>query len=252
MIGRGGWLRVPEETLRAAGIGERAAVRLGQGRGRAPSGRRARRASVERARDTRGPAWSASSRPAASRADTAPRRRSSELDATFAPGTLTAVTGPSGSGQVDAARAARGARHARTKERSSSTAVALSALDRDERAAFRAATHRRRRPDTGPLGRADARRERRARARPARPGRPRRTRAGARGARGRRARRPRRAVPSTGSRPASESGSPLARAIAGRPSGARRRRADGTPRQRHDARDRRPPRGPRARSTGRP
>ena len=31
MIGRGGWLRVPEETLRAAGIGERAVVRLGRG-----------------------------------------------------------------------------------------------------------------------------------------------------------------------------------------------------------------------------
>ena len=31
VIGRGGWLRVPEETLRAAGIGERAAVRLGRG-----------------------------------------------------------------------------------------------------------------------------------------------------------------------------------------------------------------------------
>ena len=31
MIGRGGWLHVPEETLRAAGIGERAVVRLGPG-----------------------------------------------------------------------------------------------------------------------------------------------------------------------------------------------------------------------------
>ena len=31
VIGRGGWLHVPEETLRAAGIGERAAVRLAPG-----------------------------------------------------------------------------------------------------------------------------------------------------------------------------------------------------------------------------
>ena len=38
----------------------------------------------------------------------------------------------------------------------------------------------------------------------------------------------------------------LARAIAGRPAVARRRRADGAARQRHDARDRRPARGPRA------
>jgi ABC-type lipoprotein export system ATPase subunit len=97
VVGRGGWLHVPEETLRAAGIGERAVVRLGhrvvelRPAGSGPS--------VEQ--PAVAPATDAG---AVVEARGVTRRYGREvalerLDATFSPGTLTVVTGPSGSGK---------------------------------------------------------------------------------------------------------------------------------------------------------
>ena len=97
VIGRGGWLHVPEESLREAGIGDRAVVRVrpgvvelrptdaaapADGRRTAtagpPGGRRGAR------REPRG---------------SGRRSRSSISTAVFRPGMLNAVTGPSGPGK---------------------------------------------------------------------------------------------------------------------------------------------------------
>jgi ABC-type lipoprotein export system ATPase subunit len=97
VVGRGGWLHVPEETLRAAGIGERAVVRLGHGVVElrpAGSGPSVEQPAVAPATDAG----------AVVEARGVTRRYGREvalerLDATFSPGTLTVVTGPSGSGK---------------------------------------------------------------------------------------------------------------------------------------------------------
>jgi len=97
VIGRGGWLRVPEDALRAAGIGDRATVRLGEGfvelrpAGVGPT-----------APDVQPSVRSATGTTVQARGVT--RRYGNALalaplDATFEPGTLTVVTGPSGSGK---------------------------------------------------------------------------------------------------------------------------------------------------------
>jgi len=98
VVGTGGWLRIPEETLRAAGIHDRARIVLGDGSvGLHPVAGRDGAAvepalSLEGARgevlDVRG----------------ATRRYGSQialdaLDVTFLPGELTVVVGPSGSGK---------------------------------------------------------------------------------------------------------------------------------------------------------
>ena len=98
VVGTGGWLRIPEETLRAAGIHDRARIVLGDGSvGLHPVVGRDGAAvepavSLEGARgellDVRG----------------ATRRYGSQialdaLDVTFLPGELTVVVGPSGSGK---------------------------------------------------------------------------------------------------------------------------------------------------------
>ena len=62
MVGRGGWLRLPQEFLERAGIGTRAAASLEDGRIVVSRGRRRRRAGLRR-RD-------AGSRAAASRRET--------------------------------------------------------------------------------------------------------------------------------------------------------------------------------------
>ncbi|HEX3291792.1 MAG TPA: ATP-binding cassette domain-containing protein [Gaiella sp.] len=134
VIGRGGWLHVPEETLRAAGIGERAVVRLGLGVVELrPAGDGAR---PERAPEA--PATAAGSRIEArgvSRRfglETALER----VDATFEPGTLTVVTGPSGSGKSTLLALLAGLD---TPDEGEVVVdgVVLSALDRDARAVFR-------------------------------------------------------------------------------------------------------------------
>jgi len=134
VIGRGGWLHVPEETLRAAGIGERAVVRLGPG-------------VVELRPAGEGP--TAASRPDAPA--TAPGARVEargvsrrfgletaleRVDAIFEPGTLTVVTGPSGSGKSTLLALLAGLDTPDEGE-IVVAGVVLPALDRDARAVFR-------------------------------------------------------------------------------------------------------------------
>ena len=110
VVGRGGWLRLPEDLLRAAGIDERATAQLTEGRlVVAPTG-----LSVE-STQTPPPPLEQASPPSRTEAcvdstqaiEARELRRSfgamtpiDGLDATFAAGTLTAVTGPSGSGKT--------------------------------------------------------------------------------------------------------------------------------------------------------
>ncbi len=102
VVGRGGWLRLPEELLARAGIGSHATARLGErGVVVSPAGERAR------------PLHEAPSRRRAPRVGAEPvaavrglvkAYRATNvfdgLDASFAPGRLHAVTGPSGSGKT--------------------------------------------------------------------------------------------------------------------------------------------------------
>ena len=122
VVGRGGWLRLPEDLLRAAGIDERATAQLTEGRlVVAPTG-----LSVE-STQTPPPPLEQASPPVRTEAcvdstqaiEARGLRRSfgamtpiDGLDATFAAGTLTAVTGPSGSGKTTLAPPARRARRA--------------------------------------------------------------------------------------------------------------------------------------------
>ncbi len=99
VIGRGGWLRVPEESLRAAGIGERALVRV---RGDAVELRPVADA-VAAAEVVQGEA-PVTAPGALVEARGVTRRFGHEValerfDGVFPPGTLTVVTGPSGSGK---------------------------------------------------------------------------------------------------------------------------------------------------------
>ena len=105
VVGRGGWLRLPEDLLRSAGIGRHATAHLhgtglvvapaGEEPG-APVGSSAHQSRSERARG-------AGTQAIAARGLT---RRFAEvapiegLDAAFSTGTVTAVTGPSGSGKT--------------------------------------------------------------------------------------------------------------------------------------------------------
>jgi ABC-type lipoprotein export system ATPase subunit len=108
VVGRGGWLRVPEELLRRAGIGERAAARVEEGSvviipvgevhamaaeagagarhvpGAAPAGTAAEVRGLTRTYGRGATAVSAIQ----------------DLDATFPAGRLSVVTGPSGSGKT--------------------------------------------------------------------------------------------------------------------------------------------------------
>ena len=134
VIGRGGWLHVPEETLRAAGIGERAVVRA------LPGVVELRPAGDPAAESVRleAPATSAG---AVVEARGVTRRFGREtalerVDARFAPGTLTVVTGPSGSGKSTLLALLAGLD---TPDEGEVVVdgVLLSSLDRDARAVFR-------------------------------------------------------------------------------------------------------------------
>ena len=135
VVGTGGWLRVPEEILRAAGIGDRAHATARDGH-------------VE-LRATSGPAQQ-DEKPIASPAGTAgaivevrgvTRRYGSEtaldtLDGSFAPGRLTVVTGPSGSGKSTLLALMAGL-DVPDEGEVVVDGAAVSALDREGRAAFR-------------------------------------------------------------------------------------------------------------------
>ncbi len=135
VIGRGGWLRIPEESLRAAGIADRAVVRV------RPDAVELRAASgelpaVPALADT--PLTAAG---ALVEARGVTRRFGHEtalerFDGVFAPGTLTVVTGPSGSGKSTLLALLAGLD---TPDEGEIVVdgVVLSALDRDGRAAFR-------------------------------------------------------------------------------------------------------------------
>ena len=134
VIGRGGWLHVPEETLRAAGIGERAVVRLGPGVVELrPSGDGP--AAVDRGETPETAAGALVEARGVSRSfgrEIALER----IDATFRRGSMTAVTGPSGSGKSTLLALLAGLD---TPDDGDVVVggVILSELDRDARAEFR-------------------------------------------------------------------------------------------------------------------
>ena len=109
VIGRGGWLRLPEELLRSAGIDRHAAARLRDGALVVEPAGEELRVPVTQAPPTRTePSRSSDACVTGTQAIEArgvtkrygaatPFER---LDATFAPGKLTVVTGPSGSGKT--------------------------------------------------------------------------------------------------------------------------------------------------------
>jgi ABC-type lipoprotein export system ATPase subunit len=136
VIGRGGWLHVPEESLREAGIGDRAVVHVRPG-------------AVELRPTTDGDAPTVAARQetpltaagAVVEARGVSRRFGTEvalehLDAAFRPGMLTAVTGPSGSGKSTLLALLAGLDTPDEGEIVIGDVV-LSALDREARAAFR-------------------------------------------------------------------------------------------------------------------
>jgi ABC-type lipoprotein export system ATPase subunit len=134
VIGRGGWLHVPEESLRIAGIGDRAIVRVRPGVVELhPAGDAAEAAVVHEAPPT------AAGVLVEARGVT--RRFGHEtalegFDGVFPAGTLTAVTGPSGSGKSTLLALLAGLD---TPDEGEVVVdgIVLSALDRDGRAAFR-------------------------------------------------------------------------------------------------------------------
>jgi putative ABC transport system ATP-binding protein len=99
VVGAGGWLRIPEETLRSVGIGDRARIVVGDGSiglqpvdGRMPIAEASALAAVAGARGQLLEARGVSRRYGA-------QVVLDGLDATFVPGELTVVVGPSGSGK---------------------------------------------------------------------------------------------------------------------------------------------------------
>jgi ABC-type lipoprotein export system ATPase subunit len=135
VIGRGGWLHVPEESLREAGIGDRAVVRVRPGVVELrPTESDAPAVPV----DHDAPVTAAG---ALVEARGVSRRFGTEvalerLDAVFRPGMLTVVTGPSGSGKSTLLALLAGLDTPDEGEIAIGDVV-LSSLDRDARAAFR-------------------------------------------------------------------------------------------------------------------
>ena len=135
VIGRGGWLHVPEESLREAGIGDRAVVRVRPG---VVELRPIESDAPAVPLDYAAPVTAAG---ALVEARGVSRRFGTEvalerLDAVFRPGMLTAVTGPSGSGKSTLLALLAGLDTPDEGEIVIGDVV-LSSLDRDARAAFR-------------------------------------------------------------------------------------------------------------------
>ena len=149
VVGRGGWVRLPEELLLRAGIGARARA----GRARADrcvaAGRRRsrRRAGGARRRRAAAPAAARSPRCAALRRRFGSARRSLDgLDAGVRARPAHRRHRAERLGQDDAAPPARRARRCRTRARSRCSAATLGGLDREERAALPARADRRSSP----------------------------------------------------------------------------------------------------------
>ncbi len=136
VVGRGGWLHVPEGSLREAGIGEHAVVHVRPGAVELrPAGNDAPACS------TPIPETPAAAAGAVVEARGVSRRFGhevalAEVDAVFRPGTLTAVTGPSGSGKSTLLALLAGLD---TPDQGEVVVdgIVVSSLDRDARAAFR-------------------------------------------------------------------------------------------------------------------
>jgi ABC-type lipoprotein export system ATPase subunit len=132
----GGWLRIDEETLHAAGIGDRAVVTLGDGAVelRPAVGEPARRrdGTLRSVRGARG--LSLAARRVTRRFGT--ETALGAVDASFGPGALSVVTGPSGSGKSTLLALLAGL-DLPDEGAVLVGDVELSALDRESRAAFR-------------------------------------------------------------------------------------------------------------------
>lgn len=135
VVGRGGWLRIPEETLRAAGIGTHARVEVRDGAVELrPLGERAPLEAVAMPGLRGGEGACVEARGLTRRYG-----RQTALDgltATFEPGCLTTVTGPSGSGKSTLLSLLAGL-DVPDQGEVVIGGVTVSALDRDGRAAFR-------------------------------------------------------------------------------------------------------------------
>jgi ABC-type lipoprotein export system ATPase subunit len=152
VVGRGGWLRLPEDALRAAGIGDRATARTADGHvllSPVTDGARDRDERRESdsqllgagARDAEAGAARGTGAGAVIEARGLTRRFGAAtpfagLDAAFAGGRLSAVTGPSGSGKTTLLHLLAGLDLPDEGE-VVVDGVLLSALDRDGRAALR-------------------------------------------------------------------------------------------------------------------
>jgi ABC-type lipoprotein export system ATPase subunit len=136
VVAPGGWLRVPEEVLHAAGIGDRAVVESRDGVVElhpAGAGQIRAAASAPRLAGVRGERLEARAVSRSYGQQTA----LAGLDATFRPGELTAVTGPSGSGKSTLLMLLAGLDLPDDGEVRLGEAV-VSLLDRAERARLRA------------------------------------------------------------------------------------------------------------------
>jgi ABC-type lipoprotein export system ATPase subunit len=135
VVGRGGWLHVPEESLREAGIGERATVHV------RPGAVELRPAEGDAPETTDAPVAPSTAAGSLVEARGVSRRFGREIalarvDAVFPPGTMTVVTGPSGSGKSTLLALLAGLD---TPDEGDVVidGTVLSQLDREERAAFR-------------------------------------------------------------------------------------------------------------------